>query len=71
MPATIFFLTWYFGFILLAGYAPDFMGESVYEGLTVGYCLALTPVRDGLGRSGCCTCARPTASSTRSPSEAA
>ena len=30
------------GFILLAGYAPDFMGKSVYEGLTVGYCLALT-----------------------------
>ena len=29
-------------FILLAGYAPDFMAESVYEGLTVGYCLALT-----------------------------
>ena len=42
VPATIFFLLWYFGFIILAGYAPDFMGESVYEGLTVGYCLALT-----------------------------
>ena len=28
-------------FILLAGYAPDFMGKSVYQGLTVGYCLAL------------------------------
>ena len=42
VPATIFFLTWYMGFILLAGYAPDFMGSSVYEGLTVGYCLALT-----------------------------
>ena len=42
VPATIFFLAWYFGFILLAGYAPDFMGESVYEGLTVGYCLAFT-----------------------------
>ena len=42
LPATIFFLAWYFGFIILAGYAPDFMGESVYEGLTVGYCLALT-----------------------------
>jgi len=42
LPATIFFLAWYIGFILLAGYAPDFMGESVYEGLTVGYCLALT-----------------------------
>jgi uncharacterized membrane protein (DUF485 family) len=42
LPATIFFLTWYVGFILLAGYAPDFMKRSVYEGLTVGYCLALT-----------------------------
>ena len=41
-PATIFFLAWYIGFVLLAGYAPDFMAESVYEGLTVGYCLALT-----------------------------
>ena len=42
LPATIFFLAWYFGFVLLAGYAPDFMSRSVYEGLTVGYCLALT-----------------------------
>ena len=42
LPATIFFLSWYIGFILLAGYAPDFMKRSVYEGLTVGYCLALT-----------------------------
>jgi uncharacterized membrane protein (DUF485 family) len=42
LPATIFFLSWYLGFILLAGYAPDFMARSVYEGLTVGYCLALT-----------------------------
>jgi uncharacterized membrane protein (DUF485 family) len=42
LPATIFFLSWYFGFILLAGYAEDFMGDSVYEGLTVGYVLALT-----------------------------
>jgi uncharacterized membrane protein (DUF485 family) len=42
LPATIFFLAWYLGFILLAGYAPDFMGRSVYQGLTVGYCLALT-----------------------------
>jgi uncharacterized membrane protein (DUF485 family) len=42
LPATIFFLAWYIGFVLLAGYAPDFMADSVYEGLTVGYCLALT-----------------------------
>jgi uncharacterized membrane protein (DUF485 family) len=42
LPATIFFLAYYMGFILLAGYASDFMAESVYEGLTVGYCLALT-----------------------------
>jgi uncharacterized membrane protein (DUF485 family) len=42
IPATIFFLAWYMGFILLCGYAEDFMAESVYQGLTVGYCLALT-----------------------------
>ena len=42
VPCTIFFLAWYLGFILLCAYAPDFMGESVYQGLTVGYCLALT-----------------------------
>ncbi len=42
VPATVFFLGWFVAFILLAGYAPDFMGESVYEGLTVGYVLALT-----------------------------
>ena len=30
------------GFMVLCAYAPDFMGERVYEGLTVGYCLALT-----------------------------
>ena len=42
LPATIFFLMWYFGFIILAGYAEDFMGESIYQGFTVGYLLALT-----------------------------
>ena len=42
VPATIFFLVYYMAFIIVAGYAPDFMGESVYEGLTVGYCYALT-----------------------------
>ena len=42
VPATVFFLAYYMGFILLTGYAEDFMASSVYEGLTVGYCLALT-----------------------------
>jgi uncharacterized membrane protein (DUF485 family) len=43
LPATIFFLSWYFGFIILAGYAPDFMGEEVLiDGFTIGYLLALT-----------------------------
>jgi uncharacterized membrane protein (DUF485 family) len=42
VPATIFFLTWYMGFIVLAAYAEDFMSERVYQGLTVGYCLALS-----------------------------
>lgn len=42
LPATAFFLTWYMSFIVLAAVAPDFMGERIYEGLTVGYVLALT-----------------------------
>jgi uncharacterized membrane protein (DUF485 family) len=42
LPATIFFLAYYMAFILLTSYAEDFMGSSVYQGLTVGYCLALT-----------------------------
>jgi uncharacterized membrane protein (DUF485 family) len=43
IPATLFFLVWYFGFIILAGYAPEFMGrEFITDGLTVGYALALT-----------------------------
>jgi uncharacterized membrane protein (DUF485 family) len=43
VPATIFFMAWYFGFIVLCGYAPDFMGrEFITDGLTVGYVLALT-----------------------------
>jgi len=43
IPATAFFLIWYFGFIVLAGYAPGFMGdEFLTDGLTVGYALALT-----------------------------
>ena len=42
VPATIFFLSWYFGFIILAGVAPDFMGEKVIEGVTIGYIFALS-----------------------------
>jgi len=42
IPATIFFFAWFFGFILLCGYAEDFMGESIYEGFTVGYLIALS-----------------------------
>ena len=43
VPATAFFLVWYCGFIILAGYAEDLMSQEVLiDGLTVGYCLALT-----------------------------
>lgn len=42
VPATVGFLTWYLAFILLAGYADGFMGESLYQGFTVGYAIALT-----------------------------
>jgi uncharacterized membrane protein (DUF485 family) len=42
IPCTAFFMAWYMGFIVVCAYAPDFMGDSVYQGLTVGYCYALT-----------------------------
>ncbi len=42
VPATVFFLAWYFGFIILAGYAQDFMGEKVIKDVTVGYLFALS-----------------------------
>ncbi|HEX6388835.1 MAG TPA: DUF485 domain-containing protein [Solirubrobacteraceae bacterium] len=43
LPATIGFLAWYIGFVLLAGYAEDFMGsEFLVDGLTVGYVLAFS-----------------------------
>lgn len=42
LPATAFFFVWYFGFIILAGYAPGFMGTRLVGGLTVGYVFALT-----------------------------
>jgi uncharacterized membrane protein (DUF485 family) len=43
VPATAFFLIWYTAFVLLAGYAEDFMGRQfIWDGVTVGYALALT-----------------------------
>ncbi len=42
IPVLGFVFIWYFGFIALAGYAPDFMGERLIDGFTVGYLLALT-----------------------------
>lgn len=41
-PVLGFVFIWYFGFIALAGYAQDFMGERLIDGLTVGYALALS-----------------------------
>ena len=42
LPGTAFFLLWYMAFIVVTAVAPDFMGEPVYQGLTVGYVYALT-----------------------------
>jgi uncharacterized membrane protein (DUF485 family) len=42
IPVLAFVFIWYLGFIALAGYAPSFMGESIYEGFTVGYLFALS-----------------------------
>lgn len=44
LPATAFFLTYFMAFIVVCAYAPDFMGERVYQGLTVGYTFALSQI---------------------------
>ena len=67
-PGTAFVFIWYFGFIALAGYAPDFMGERLIDGFTVGYVLALTQFvmtwvlgwRTCGARTGCSTRSRQT-----------
>jgi uncharacterized membrane protein (DUF485 family) len=41
-PLLAVFVLWFGGFLVLAAYARDFMGESIYRGLTVGYVLALS-----------------------------
>lgn len=42
LPALTFTFVWYFGFIALASYAPDFMGERITGGFTIGYAFALS-----------------------------
>jgi len=41
LPATIFFLTFFLGFILLSSYAKEFMGSQIVAGFTWGYLYAL------------------------------
>ena len=41
LPATIFFLTFFLGFILLSSYAKEFMGTQIVAGFTWGYLYAL------------------------------
>ena len=41
-PLLAVFVVWYGAFLALAGYARDFMGESIYRGITVGYLFALS-----------------------------
>ncbi len=43
VPATIFFLAYYMAFIIVAGYAPDFMAKWVYEGLLIGWMARKAP----------------------------
>lgn len=40
-PMAAFFLLWYFGYVLLAAFAPDFMGQRVWGDITIGLLLGL------------------------------
>ena len=49
VPVLGFVFIWYFGFIALAGYAPDFMGERLIDGVHGRLRPRPEPVRDDLG----------------------
>ena len=38
-PMAVLFLVWYFVYVLLAGWAPDFMAQRVWGDITVGLLL--------------------------------
>lgn len=40
-PLAAFFLIWYFGYVLLAAFAVDFMAQRVWGDITVGLLLGL------------------------------
>jgi len=40
-PLTIAFLVWYFAYVLLASYAPDFMSTKVWGNINLGLLLGL------------------------------
>lgn len=40
-PLAVLFLIWYFVYVLLAAYAPDFMGQRVWGDITVGLLFGL------------------------------
>ncbi|HEX8646566.1 MAG TPA: DUF485 domain-containing protein [Thermoleophilaceae bacterium] len=42
LPVTVFAMSWWSGFVLLACYSHDFMAESVYKEVTVAYVLGLS-----------------------------
>ena len=42
VPATVFFIVYYFSLPLLVGYAPDFMSRKVFGVVNVGYLFALS-----------------------------
>lgn len=40
-PMAVLFLIWYFAYVLLAGWAPDFMAQRVFGDITVGLLFGL------------------------------
>ncbi|WOF23894.1 DUF485 domain-containing protein [Microbacterium betulae] len=40
-PLAVFFLVWYFVYVVLAGFFPEFMGQRVWGDITLGLLLGL------------------------------
>jgi uncharacterized membrane protein (DUF485 family) len=41
IPLAVFFLVWYFAFVIVAAYLPDFMAQKVFGSVNLGIILGL------------------------------
>ena len=65
-PLSVAFLVWYFAYVLLSSFAPEFMAQRVWGDITLGLLFGLGQFVTTFANHDVRTSGTPTASSTRS-----